>query len=93
MIARTGSDSRYSNGLMLPHADLLAAVLRAIRAIADGARWALWRWYQVHQTTRRLSALPEHMLKDIGLSRSMLIGATMHRVHEEEAIRRRLNSY
>jgi uncharacterized protein YjiS (DUF1127 family) len=63
-------------------------VLGMVRALAEGARWALWRWYQVHRTTSQLSALPDHMLKDIGLSRSMLIRATVHRVREEEAIRR-----
>jgi hypothetical protein len=45
----------------------------------------------MHQTTRQLSALPDYMLKDIGLSRTMLISATMHRVREEEAIRRGAN--
>ena len=59
-----------------------------IRALAERASWAPWRWYQVHQTKSQLSALPDHMLKDIGLSRSMLISATRHRVREEEAIRR-----
>jgi uncharacterized protein YjiS (DUF1127 family) len=93
MIARTATESRYSHGLMLPHADLLAAALRAIRATADGARWAIWRWYQVRRTTRQLSHLPDHMLKDIGLSRSMLISASMRRVREEEEVRRCLNAY
>jgi uncharacterized protein YjiS (DUF1127 family) len=88
MIARTVTDSRYSHGLTLPPADLLAAALRAIRAMADGARWAVWRWYQVGRTRRQLSNLPDHLLKDIGLSRMTLVGATMRRVHEEEAIRR-----
>jgi len=32
--------------------------------------------------------LPDHMLKDIGLSRSTLISATARRVREEETIRR-----
>jgi uncharacterized protein YjiS (DUF1127 family) len=56
-------------------------------------RWAIWRWYQVRRTTRQLSHLPDHMLKDIGLSRSMLISASMRRAREEEEIRRRLNAY
>jgi uncharacterized protein YjiS (DUF1127 family) len=88
MTARTVSHSRYSHGLMLPHADLLGAALHAIHAMAEGARWAVWRSYQARQTGRRLSALPDHMLKDIGLSRSTLVSATMRRVREEEAIRR-----
>jgi uncharacterized protein YjiS (DUF1127 family) len=88
MSASTVIQSRDSHGLMLPHADLLAAALRAIRAMADGTRWAVWRWYQVGRTRRQLSNLPDHLLKDIGLSRTTLVGATMRRVHEEEAIRR-----
>ena len=62
-------------------------------AAIDGARWAIWRWYQVRRTTRQLSHLADHMLKDIGLSRSMLINASMRRAREEEEIRRRLNAY
>ena len=66
----------------------LGVLLSTIRALSDRARWALWRWYQVHQTRRQLLALPDHMLKDIGLSRSNLISATVRRVREEETIRR-----
>ena len=43
--------------------------------------------------TRQLSHLADHMLKDIGLSRSILINASMRRAREEEEIRRRLNAY
>jgi uncharacterized protein YjiS (DUF1127 family) len=93
MSARTVTDSRYSHGLMLPHADLLTAAVRALDAAIDGARWAIWRWYQVGRTRRQLSNLPDHLLKDIGLSRTTLVGATMRRVHEEEEARRRLNAY
>jgi uncharacterized protein YjiS (DUF1127 family) len=93
MFAKTVTDSRYSHGLMLPHADLLTAAVRALHATIDGARWAIWRWYQVRRTTWQLSHLPDHMLKDIGLSRSMLISASMRRVREEEEIRRRLTAY
>jgi uncharacterized protein YjiS (DUF1127 family) len=88
MSARTATDSRFSDSLALPHDHLLAAALRATRATADGVRWAVWRWYQVHRTRKQLSALPDHMLKDIGLSRSTLISATVRRVAEEEVIRR-----
>ena len=63
-------------------------MLSGILALAQRAGWGLWRWYQVHQTTRQLSALPDHMLNDIGLSRSMLVSATINRVREEEASRR-----
>jgi uncharacterized protein YjiS (DUF1127 family) len=66
----------------------LGVALSTIRALSERARWALWRWYQVHQTRRQLFALPDHMLKDIGLSRSTLISATARRVREEETIRR-----
>ena len=93
MIARTGTDSRDSHSLMLPHADLLAAALRMIRAMADGARWAVWRWYQVRRTGRQVSGLPDHLLQDIGLSRTTILSATMRRVREEEGIRRRLAFY
>ena len=42
MIARTVTESRDSPGLMLPHADLRTAAVRAIHATIDGARWAIW---------------------------------------------------
>ena len=88
MIARTVTGPRYHQGFAQPHADLPKAAMRAIQAMADRARWTAWRWYQVHQTRKQLFALPDHLLKDIGLSRSTLISATVHRVREEEAIRR-----
>jgi uncharacterized protein YjiS (DUF1127 family) len=88
MIARTATEGRDGHSLFVPHADLLAAAVRAIHATIDGARWAIWRWYQVRRTMRQLSHLPDHMLTDIGLSRSMLINASIRRVHEEEAVRR-----
>ena len=93
MIARTVTDGRDGHSLIVPHADLLTTAVRAIHATIDGARWAIWRWYQVRRTTRQLSHLADHMLKDIGLSRSMLINASMRRAREEEEIRRRLNAY
>jgi uncharacterized protein YjiS (DUF1127 family) len=86
MMARTADDFRQEPApARSVSPDLVPGI---IRALAEGARWALWRWYQVHQTTSQLRALPDYMLKDIGLSRSMLISATVHRVREEEAIRR-----
>jgi uncharacterized protein YjiS (DUF1127 family) len=88
MIARTVTDGRDGHSLFVAHADLLTAAVRAIHATLDGARWAVWRWYQVGRTRRQISNLPDHLLKDIGLSRTTLVGATMRRVHEEEAIRR-----
>jgi uncharacterized protein YjiS (DUF1127 family) len=93
MIARTVTNSRYIEGLMLPHADLLAAALRAINAMVDGARWAIWRWYQVRRTSQKVSGLSDHLLRDIGLSRMTMLTATMRRVREEEEIRRRLALY
>ena len=42
MIARTVTESCDSPGLMLPHADLRTAAVRAIHATIDGARWAIW---------------------------------------------------
>jgi uncharacterized protein YjiS (DUF1127 family) len=88
MIARTVADTRYHQGFAQPRTDLLRAAIRTIHAMAEHARWAAWRWYQAHQTRKQLFALPDHMLKDIGLSRPMLVSATVHRVREEEAIRR-----
>jgi len=88
MIARTVTDTRYHQGFAQPRTDLPRAAVRTLHAMAERARWAAWRWYQVHQTRKQLFALPDHMLKDIGLSRSSLISATVHRVREEEAIRR-----
>jgi uncharacterized protein YjiS (DUF1127 family) len=87
MSARTVTDS-YRHVLMLPHADLLAAALASIHALAESIRWAIWRWYEVRRTSKQLSALSDHMLNDIGLSRSDLIAATLRRVLEEEVIRR-----
>jgi uncharacterized protein YjiS (DUF1127 family) len=86
MIART--DTRFHRGLTLPLSDVLRAWLRALHAMGEGARWTVWRWRQVRQTRKQLAALPEHLLKDIGLSRSNLISATLRRVREEEAVRR-----
>jgi uncharacterized protein YjiS (DUF1127 family) len=89
MMARTADDFRQEPA---PARSVSPDVVPGmIRALAERAGWAFWRWYQVHQTTRQLSALPDYMLRDIGLSRSMLISATMHRVREEEAIRRGAN--
>jgi uncharacterized protein YjiS (DUF1127 family) len=93
MSASTVTEGRAGHSLFVPHADLLTAAVRASHATLDGARWAIWRWYQVGRTRRQLSNLPDHLLKDIGLSRTTLVGATMRRVHEEEEARRRLNAY
>jgi uncharacterized protein YjiS (DUF1127 family) len=93
MIARTVTESRDNHGLRLPHADLLTAAVRAIRATVDGARWAIWRWYQVRRTRQQVSLLPDHLLRDIGLSRTTVLTATMLRVREEEEVRRRLAFY
>jgi uncharacterized protein YjiS (DUF1127 family) len=86
MIARTANGYRQQSASATSAG--LGMVLATIHSLAERAGWALWRWYQVRQTTRRLSALSDHMLTDIGLSRPTLISATLRRVHEEEAIRR-----
>jgi len=83
----TLTSTRFQDGLALPQAEL-AAALRAIRAAADRARWALWRWYQIRRTTRRLAGLQDHILRDIGLERSSIESATVRRVREEEKLRR-----
>jgi uncharacterized protein YjiS (DUF1127 family) len=88
MIAHTADDIRCRQESAPARTASLGEVRSTIHAMAEGARWALWRWRQVHQTRKQLFALPDHMLKDIGLSRSNLISATLHRVREEEAIRR-----
>jgi uncharacterized protein YjiS (DUF1127 family) len=93
MSARTVTDSRYSHGLMLPHADLLMAAVRALDAAIDGGRWAIWRWYQVRRTRQQVANLPDHLLRDIGLSRTTILTATMVRVREEEEVRRCLAFY
>jgi uncharacterized protein YjiS (DUF1127 family) len=93
MIARTVTWSRDGHGLMVPHADLLTTAVRAIHATIDGARWAVWRWYRVHRTRRQVANLPDHLLRDIGLSRTTILTATMLRVREEEEVRRRLACY
>ena len=93
MIAKTVSHSRYSHDLALPHAELLQAALRTVHAMADRARWAIWRWYQVRRTSRQVAGLQDHILQDIGLSRMSILSATMRRVREEEEFRRRLGSY
>jgi uncharacterized protein YjiS (DUF1127 family) len=93
MIARTATESRDGHGLMVPHAELVTTAVRAIHATIDGARWAIWRWYQVRRTRQQVSLLPDHLLRDIGLSRTTILTATMVRVREEEEARRRLAFY
>ena len=88
MTASTFTRTRAHAAWVAPHADLLAAALQALRAVIADARWAVWRWYQVHQTSRRVSNLSDYLLKDIGLARTTLFAATARRVREEEAIRR-----
>jgi uncharacterized protein YjiS (DUF1127 family) len=87
MIAKTADDARY-HGSMPPATASLDAVLRPIEAMLERAWWAAWRWHQVRRTQKQLSALSDHMLRDVGLSRSTLMAATLRRVGEEEAIRR-----
>lgn len=84
MIAKTADGIRYQDFSPATTTSLA----EVIRAMAERARWAVWRWRQVRRTREQLLALPDHMLQDIGLSRSDLIGATVRRVREEEAIRR-----
>jgi uncharacterized protein YjiS (DUF1127 family) len=88
MIAKTADGARHHHAFTPARTANLDAVLRAVDALFERIRWAAWRWYQVQQTRKQLSALPDHILKDIGLSRPTLISATMRRVREEEAIRR-----
>ncbi|HEX5077911.1 MAG TPA: DUF1127 domain-containing protein [Geminicoccaceae bacterium] len=88
MIARTATIRRFSHSVVLPHTDLLAAALGVLRTAIEGVRWTVWRQYQVRRTRRQVANLSNHLLDDIGLSRSMLLGATIRRVREEEAIRR-----
>ena len=88
MIARTATIRRFSHGVVLPHTDLLAAALGMLHAAIEGVRWGVWRRYQVWRTRRQVSNLSDHLLDDIGLSRPMLLGATIRRIREEEAIRR-----
>jgi uncharacterized protein YjiS (DUF1127 family) len=92
MTAKTVTSMRYQQTPALAQAELTAAVLRAIRATADRARWALWRWYQMRRTSHQLAGLQDHILRDIGLSRMTLQSATMRRVREEEEFRRRFGS-
>jgi uncharacterized protein YjiS (DUF1127 family) len=87
MIARTATVRRSNHGIALPHIDL-AAALGLILTMIEVARWAIWRWYQVRRTSRRVSNLSDHLLEDIGLARTTLFTATVRRVREEEAIRR-----
>ncbi len=70
----------------LPHAE--PAALLALRAMADRIRWAIWRWYQVRRTSRQLAQLQDHILRDIGLSRTSIESSTLRRVRDEEALRR-----
>ena len=88
MSAKTVTSTRLHDGPALPQAELAAAALHAIRATADRARWAIWRWYQIRQTSHRLAGLQDHILRDIGLSRSNIESATVRRVREEQELRR-----
>jgi uncharacterized protein YjiS (DUF1127 family) len=85
MTAKNVTSTRYQQAPA--QAEFAAAVSRALRG-ADRVRWAIWRWYQVHTTTRRLAGLQDHILRDIGLSRASIETATLRRVREEEALRR-----
>jgi uncharacterized protein YjiS (DUF1127 family) len=88
MVANTADGTRYRQHSAPATIATLGEVLHAIHAMAECARWAVWRWRQMRQTRKQLFALPDHMLRDIGLTRSNLMSATMCRVREEEAIRR-----
>jgi uncharacterized protein YjiS (DUF1127 family) len=89
MTAKTVTSTRYQQTPALSPAELVAAGLRAICGSADRARWAIWRWYQIRRTSHRLAGLQDHILRDIGLSRTSIQSATMLRVREEEEFRRR----
>ena len=88
MIAKIADGTHYRQVFSPAGPASLGEVRRAMHAVAEGARWAVWRWYQVRRTRKQLLALQDHMLRDIGLSRSDLVSATVRRVREEEAIRR-----
>jgi uncharacterized protein YjiS (DUF1127 family) len=88
MFAKTATVGRSSHGVTLPQPDRLAAALGAMHAMIERGGWAIWRWYQIRRTSRQVSMLPDHLLKDIGLARADLVGATVRRVREEEALRR-----
>jgi uncharacterized protein YjiS (DUF1127 family) len=87
MFAKTATVGRSNPGL-LPHAGLPATALGAVHAMVERGRWAIWRWYQIRRTSRQVSRLSDHLLGDIGLARVDLVGATVRRVREEEALRR-----
>ncbi len=90
MIARTANP-----GLQQPRrrlvqvlADALSLVFRGATAVADDVGWSAWRWYQVRHSVKVLSGLDDHMLKDIGVTRASIVGASACRAAEEETIRR-----
>jgi uncharacterized protein YjiS (DUF1127 family) len=91
MTAKSLSSTHYHRSPTLPQAE--PAALRALRAMADQARWAIWRWHQVRRTSHRLARLQDHILRDIGLSRMSIESATQRRVREEEAFRRHLDGF
>jgi uncharacterized protein YjiS (DUF1127 family) len=92
MTARIAPVAQGQQEWVAPHAELLQAAIAAIQALAVRARWAVWRWYQVRRTSEQVAGLQDHLLADIGLSRTSLLSATMRRVREEEAFRRRHGS-
>jgi len=53
-----------------------AATARIVRAAADWLR----RRYSIHMHRRILHALPDHVLKDIGISRAMIDGIVPQRL-------------
>jgi uncharacterized protein YjiS (DUF1127 family) len=80
MFAKTADRARDDRGSTPAATASMDAALRAIYAMFERARWAVWRWHQAQQTEQQLSGLLDHMLKDMGRSRSGLIAATMRRV-------------
>jgi uncharacterized protein YjiS (DUF1127 family) len=69
-------------------ADTLILVGRRAREVAGQIGRSLRHHHQVNRNTRLLRDMPDYLLRDIGLTRTDLMRATVRRVHEEEAIRR-----
>jgi len=66
MFAKTADRARDDRGSTPAATASMDAALRAIYAMFERARWAVWRWHQAQQTEQQLSGLLDHMLKDMG---------------------------
>lgn len=67
----------YSNASAAAAAMRFRMAPAAMQLVMSSAR-AVGRWWVQRRDIEHLQALPDHMLKDIGLHRSQIISAVVH---------------